>query len=335
MTLGTGHNTANMAQLIRSEVWSTGLKEVAIDDMRYMSKFIKNIGGEFTNGDTFTIPSIGQLDIFNYTEDTPIQMQAMDTGEFNFSITEYKGAGTYITMKARQDLAYAAALEAKFVPEQSRALMTDYESFMMKQGQPGTANGQTVANLNTYNGAAHRWVGMGTRNSQRCLTPEDFSRARYALKKANMPMTNMIAIVDPVQASVIETHPNFINFNESSTIEGLITTGLSSGFRWVKRIMGFDVYESNYLAKSGTNQTGASETIDSVASGTDAVTNLFFSGNSAFPTWIGAWRQMPKVDTKFEPSLQREEYYVTARYGGKLYYPENLVTVLTGSGSIW
>ena len=334
MTLGTGHTTANMAQLIRAEVWSNSLKEVLTDDMRMAEKYVKWISGEFSDGDTFTIPSIGQLNIFDYVEDTAMQMQALDTGEFQFSITEYKGAATYITRKAQQDLYYASQLESKFVPEQARALSQEVESFIFKQGQPGTSNGQTVADLNSYNGAAHRWVGMETRASQRCLSPEDFSRERYSLKKANVPMTGLTAIVDPVQAAIIETHPNFINFSEGR-ISDIATTGMSSGFRWIKNLFGFDIYESNYLPLSGTGQTGASETIDSVASGTNAVANLFFSSASNCPPWIGAWRQMPNVDTKFEPSMQREEYFTTARYGAKLYYPENFVSVLTGTGSIW
>ena len=334
MTLGTGHTTANMAQLIRSEVWSNQLKEVLTDDMRMAEKYVKWISGDFSDGDTFTIPSIGQLNIFDVTEDSPIQMQALDTGEFQFSVTEYKGAGTYITRKAQQDLFYASQLEAKFVPEQSRALSQEVESFIFKQGQPGTAGGQTVADLNSINGAAHRWVGMDTRNSQRALSPEDFSRARYSLKKANVPMTGLTAIVDPLQAAIIETHPNFIN-HPNGMITEMMRTGMSSGFQWKGSIFGFDVYESNYLPLCGTGQTGTSETVDSVASGTNAVGNLFFSSASNCPPWIGAWRQMPKVDAKFEPSLQREEYYVTARYGAKLYYPENFVTILTGTGSIW
>lgn len=334
MTLGTGHTTANMAQLIRSEVWSNQLKEVLTDDMRMAEKYVKWISGEFSDGDTFTIPSIGQLNIFDVQEDVAIQMQALDTGEFQFSITEYKGAGTYITRKAQQDLFYASQLEAKFVPEQSRALSQEVESFIFKQGQPGTSNGQTVADLNSYNGAAHRWVGMGTRNSVRALSPEDFSRARYSLKKANVPMTGLTAIVDPLQASIIETHPNFIN-HPNGMITEMMRSGMSSGFQWKGQIFGFDIYESNYLPLSGTGQTGATETISGVASGANAVGNLFFSSASNCPPWIGAWRQMPKVDTKFEPSLQREEYYVTARYGAKLYYPENFVTILTGTGSIW
>jgi len=336
MTLGTGATTANMALLIRGEVWSNQLKEVLTDDIQYAQSYVKWLGSEFSDGDTFTIPSIGQLDVFNYTEDTEIQFQSMDTGEYQFSITEYKGAGTYITQKARQDLHYAAALEARFVPEQSRALRCEVESFIFKQGQPGTTHGQTVAALNTYNGTAHRWVGSDTRGTtpQRVLAPEDFSRAKHSLKMANVPMTNLVAFVDPSAAAVIETHPNFVNFSNNIQVEGLVTTGLSTGMRWIKNIYGFDVYESNYLPYSGSGQTGASETIGGVASGTNAKCNLFFSADSTVTPWIGAWRQMPKVDSQFNMLMQREEYVLTARYGASLYRPENLITVLTGT-DIW
>lgn len=330
----TGHTTANMAMLIRGEVWSNQLKTVLTDEMLYAQSYVDWIGSEFSNGDTFTIPSIGQLGIYDVTENNPITMDALDTGEWQFSVTEYKGTGTFITRKAQQDLHYAAQLEASFVPEQARALREEVEAFLFRQGQPGTPNGQTVADLNNYNGTAHRWVGMGTRGATRVLSPEDFSRARHSLKMAKVPGNALVAFVDPSSAAVIETHPNFVNFSNNIHVEGLIKTGMSTGMRWVKNIYGFDVYESNFLAYSGTNQTGASETIDSVASGTNAKANLFFSADSSVTPWKGAWRQMPRVDTKFEPSLQREEYYTTARYGAKLYRPENFVTVLTGT-SIW
>ena len=104
--------------------------------------------------------------------------------------------------------------------------------------------------------------------------------------------------------------------------------------RWIKNIFGFDVYESNFLPLSGANQTGASETIDGVVSGANAKVNLFFSADQIATPWIGAWRQMPQVDAEYNKDFQREEYVTTARYGVKLYRPENLVSVLTGT-AIW
>lgn len=333
-----GSTTANNALLIRGEIWSNQLKEVFQDEMMYGSAHVKWLGGEFSDGDTFTIPSIGESDVFDYSEDAPIQYTSLDSGEFQFSVTEYKGVGHYITKKARQDLHYAAQLEASFVPKQAAALRRNVEQHILKQGQPGTSGGQTVANLNSINGTAHRWVGMDTRTTSagtiRVISPEDFSRAKHSLKMANVPMSNLVAFVDPSAAAVIETHPNFINFSDNKNVEGLINTGMSTGMRWIKNIFGFDVYESNFLPYSGSGQTGLSETIDGVASGTNAKCNLFFSADQIATPWIGAWRQMPQVDAEYNKDFQREEYVTTARYGVKLYRPENLVTVLTGT-AIW
>jgi len=330
-----GNTTTSGALLIRSELWSNQLKETLLDNTMIGQKYVNWI--PFPDGDTMTIPSIGELDAYNYAEDTAVQYTALDTGEFQFSINEYLSSATYITNKARQDLFYSSQLEAQFVPQQARAIMKRVETDIFKEGQPKTGNPagyQVPANLNLINGAAHRWVGSDTMGAagNRVLTVEDFSRARYGLKKANVPDSNLIAIVDPSTAVVLETHPNFINFSSiNPRFEGIIETGMSSNMRFVKNIFGFDVYESNYLAKCGADQTGNSETIDGVASGTGALCNLFFSATSGILPYIGAWRQMPKVDAEYNKDFQREEYVTTARYGLKIQRPENLITVLSGN----
>jgi hypothetical protein len=89
------------------------------------------------------------------------------------------------------------------------------------------------------------------------------------------------------------------------------------------------VYTSNRLPLCGANQAGTSETIATVASGANAVCNLFFSASPEILPYIGAWRQMPKVDGEWNKDFQRDEYVTTARYGVKIYRPENLVTVLS------
>lgn len=326
-----GTTTANTNLLIRAEVWSNQLKEVLIDNIMYGTSYVDWIGSEFSEGDTFTIPSVGVTDVSPYAEDQPVQYTSRDTGEWQFSVTEYIHSAEYITMKARQDLHYAAQLEAKFVPDQAAAISRYMEAFILKQGQPGTPGGQTVANQNLWNGHAHRWVGSDTAGTgARVLSVEDFARAKLALKMANVPLTNLVAMVDPTTAYIMETQPNLINFSNNPHWEGLVTTGITTGMRFIKNIFGFDVYESNYLPFSGTDQLGASETINSVASGTNAKANLFFSADSSVKPWKGAWRQMPKVDAEFNKDYQREEYVTTARFGAKIFRPENLVTVLSG-----
>jgi len=50
--------------------------------------------------------------------------------------------------------------------------------------------------------------------------------------------------------------------------------------------------------------------------------------------FIGAMRQAPTVESDYNKDLQREEYVTTARYGMKLYRPENLVTVLSDTDQV-
>lgn len=326
------NTTRNTAVLIRSEIWSSEIKEVLEDSL--MAEGYVNWITEFTDGDTLTIPSIGQLDANDYVEDTPIQYTALDTGEFQFSIDQYKSSATYITNKARQDLYYASQLEARFVPEQSKAIMRQLEAHILKEGQPRTgdpAGYQVAGATNRINGADHRWVGSDTVGSEPVIGVEDFAKALYSLKKANVPQRNLVAIVDPSVELLMNTQPNFVNFSNNPRWEGIIETGIAQDMRFVKNIYGFDVYCSNYLPLSGANGTGASETINSVASGANAVCNIFFSADPSVVPFIGAWRQMPQVDGEYNKDFQREEYVTTARYGTKIYRPENFITVLSSA----
>lgn len=322
-----GMTTANSEALIRSEIWSGDLKRV-LEDQLMATKYVDWLS-EFPDGTTFTVPSIGTLDVNDYTEDTAIQYSALDTGEFQFSITDYISSATYITQKDRQDAYYAAKLEAAFVPAMARAIQEHVEVNILKQGQPGTANGQTAGNLNSINGAAHRWVGSTLQNSKQIIGLADFARARHALKKANVPDTNLIAIVDPSVEYILNTQTNLVNVSNNPRWEGIIENGIGQGMQFVKNVYGFDVYTSNRLALSGSGQTGAAETIDGTASTGASVANLFFSATQDILPWMGAWRQMPKVDGEFNKDFQREEYVTTARYGLKTYRRENFVTVLS------
>lgn len=315
------HTTANMDILTRSEVWSATLKESLKDELA-ATKYVNWLSG-FPDGNTFTIPSIGEATVRNYSEDTPIVYDAMDTGEFQFSITEYVSAATYITKKARQDAFYAAQLEAGFVPKQLRAIMEKVETDIMALGAGGASGGQTASSTNQINGADHRFVGTGTNET---IAVADFAKALFSLKKANVPDRNLIAIVDPSVEYALNTLSNLTNVSNNPRWEGIITSGIASGMRFVKNVYGFDVYTSNYLAD-------ANETI-SAKTTTAGKANLFFSADASVLPFVGAWRQMPEVDGEYNKDFQREEYVTTARYGLKVYRPENLVVVLTDTDQV-
>lgn len=307
------NTTTNSGLLIRSEIWSSQLKEELLDELQAMTYV--NWMSEFPDGDTFTIPSIGQAQSDNYVENTPVQYRALDQGEFQFTITEYVSSGHYITKKARQDAFYSAQLESGFVPKQHRSLMVRLEEDIME-----LQTKQTVSNVNAINGADHRWVAAGTNND---MTVNDFAKARYALKKANVPDTAMIAIVDPSVEHTFNTLTNLVNVSNNPMWQGIVADGIATGMKFIKNIYGFDVFVSNYL------DDVASETVNGRTT-TNGKANLFFSAapGDTLP-FIGAWRQMPEVDSQFNQDFQREEYVTTARWGVDLYRPENFVVVMS------
>lgn len=314
--------------LTRSEIWSNDLKEIIKDELA-VQQWVRWLT-EFPDGTTFTIPSIGDATVRNYAENSPVTYDSLDTGEFQFSISEYVSAGTYITKKARQDAFYAAELEASFVPKQQRALLEKLETDIFKLAMGGASGGQTVSDLNTINGADHRWVASGT---SQVMAVSDFAKALFALKKANMADRNLVAFVDPSVEYELNTLTNIVNMSNNPRWEGVVESGLASGMRFVKNIFGFDVYTSNYLAGAGAAGAGA-ETIDSLST-TAGVCNVFFSAaDSRNVPFLGAWRQMPEVDAEYNKDFQREEYVTTARYGLKVYRPENLVVVLSDTNQV-
>ncbi len=312
----TGFTSASPDFLVRTEVWSSQLKDI-LEETLQGTRYI-NMLTDFPDGETLTIPSIGQAEVDDYVEDTAVAYRAMDTGEFKLTITEYLSSATYITEKQKQDMFYMNQLVSSFVPKQLRAIMERFERDVMN-----LAMSQTASNLNVINGANHRFVAGGT---NQVMTVNDFARARFALKKANVPDRNLVAIVDPSVEFEMNTQTNLVNMSNNPRWEGIVAEGIASDIHFVKNIYGFDVFTSNFLAD-------ANETIDSKTT-TAGKANMFFSAVSDVLPFIGAWRQAPKVDGEFNKDFQREEFVTTTRYGVKLYRPENLVVVLSDTDQV-
>jgi len=314
----SGMTTAANPYLIRSELWSTELKEILRDQM-FAQRYVRMLDG-FPDGDTFTIPSIGQLQVNDYVEDTAVQYRPMDTGEFQFTIDKYLSSATYITKKNEQDAFYSAQLKAAFVPEMERAMMAHFETTTLAAPEVGVS-----ANSNeSIDGIEHRWAAGAT---GAFLELEDFARARYALKKANVPDTNLIAIVDPSVEYTINTLSNIVDVSNNPRWEGIVDSGIATGMTFIRNVYGFDVYTSNYL-KTVTDSglpTAANANVD--FSSVNGKANLFFSAAPQVLPLVGAWRQAPQVDYEYNKDFQRHEYVMTARYGVKKYRPENLVVI--------
>lgn len=306
--------------LIRTSLWSRNIKELLLDELNAM-KFVKVLS-DFPDGYTLNVPSIGEAETADFNENQAIKYNQMDTGNFQFSFDQYKYSANAISEKFKRDSFYSADVIAAFVPRQHRALMEAVETRIFAQANAG----QTASNPNIINTADHRWVATGT---SQALTLADFARAQYALTKANVPMTNLVAVVDPSVAYTLATQANMVNLLSPQQMWGDVSRdGLVTGFKFRFNVFGFDIYVSNYLPG------GISETINSVAV-TNGVANYFFSATPGDTTpWIGGFRQMPTVYSEFNKDLQQEEYLTIAEYGFKLYRPENMVTILTSTSVV-
>lgn len=315
-----GFTDMNTQNLIRTQLWSRQIKELLLDELNAM-KFVRIIQ-DFPDGYTLNIPSIGEAETADFQENQAVKYNQMDTGNFQFSFDTYKYSANAISEKFKRDSFYSQDVIAAFVPRQHRALMEAVETNIFAKANAG----QTSGNLNVINTANHRWVGAG---SSQAITLPDFAKAQYALTKANVPLINLCAVVDPSVAYTLQTQANLVNLLTPNQMWGDITReGIVTGFKFRFNVYGFDIYVSNYLPAI------ASETINSVAV-SNGVANYFFSATPGDTCpWIGAFRQEPTVYSEFNKDLQQTEYLTIAEWGFKLYRPENLVTILTATGVV-
>jgi len=304
--------------LVRTELWSAELKDI-LQEQLMGTKYVRMLSG-FPDGNQFTIPSIGELSMRETSENTPVVYDAMDTGEFTFSIDRYVESATFITDKAKQDSFYAQQLIGMFPAKMRRALDENLEGSVFS-----LANTQTLNDTNTINGADHRFVASGNTNTN--LSLDDFAKAKFALDKAQAGGTR-VAIIDPSQEYVFNKLVGAQAFTNNPQFGGIVNGGFVSdvtGMRFIKNIFGFDVYVSNFLAAP------TDTTIDSVSVPSSPVTNIFMSVGGDLTPFVGAYRQMPRVEYERNKDLRRDEYVMNARFGLKLYRPECLVSVVSTS----
>jgi hypothetical protein len=318
--MASGFYVATDEHLIRSNVWSEQLKELLMDDL-YAMRFVRIIDNPM--GTTLNIPTLGEAEVNTFTEGQAIKYNKFDTGNFTFTWDRYEYSGNAISEKFKRDSFYTDEVISSFLPRQHRALMERVETNIFSKANAG----QTASNLNTINGANHRWVASGTNET---LSLADFAKARYALTKANVPLTNLVAIVDPTVELTFATQPNVLNLmSNNPEWDRIVHDGMTTGFKFRFNIYGFDVYVSNYLPVVGA------ETINGLSTTTGAVANLFFSatGGDVNPI-IGGFKQQPTVQSEFNKDLQQTEYLTICEYGFGLYRPENMVIVLSDTDQV-
>lgn len=274
---------------------------------------------DFGEGDTLNIPSIGQFVAQkDYVDGNQIEFQSPDLGNFTFSITESDAAGFALTDRHKEDVFYATDALSRYMAEANRSLEEAVEVEILKI----INDNQTSADLNSINGAAHRFVASGTNDT---LKTVDLRRAKYGLKKANVPLTNLVAICDPSVEESLRTDTDIqAAIQNTPRYADLITSGFSQDLNFIGNYEGIDVYTSNYLP------SGISETVDSntVSNG---VANYVFSADPAVEALMFGWRRMPSMEYTRNAGQSQDEYTGSQRYGTGLYRPEAVCTILSDS----
>lgn len=318
--MATGFTTVSDVHLRRTNVWSRDLKSLLKDELMGL-RFVKLLT-DFPDGVTFNIPIVGEAETADFAEGQAVKYNRMDTGNFTFTFSQYKYSANSISAKFKRDSYWSSDVEAMFVPLQHRALMEAVETRILSRGNAG----QTASSLNTINSGYHRFVGSGTNEIMALV---DFQLARYALRKANVPLTGLTAILDPSAIFALQNQTNAVNLmTPDPQWQEMVRRGATTGMRFMFSLYGFDVYESNYLP------TGIAETINSRTTTTAKANQFFAAAGGDINPIIGGFRQMPTVFSEFNKDLQQDEYVTLAEYDFKLYRPENMVTVLTDDDQV-
>jgi hypothetical protein len=306
----------------RNEIFNTQLKEVLRDEV-FAEQWVNYIG-DFTDGSNYKINSVGELTIDQMAEATSLPDRRPDSGQFVFNINEFVGVKTAFTDVFLEDDFMAPQVLSTLPDRMTRAFQEYLESRVLHLQAEQTAN-----NPNTINGAYHRFTANG---SSGVITIQDLAYVNYALKKANAGNNAIVGIVDPA----FEFNTNIssqVVTSDNPMYEGIINTGIGTGYRFIRNIYGIDLYTSNYLDTLTSAEASLTDYQGNTTSGAVGYkANVFFSASDRMNLpFIGAWRRRPTIKSWRDEDKETEYHQMSARFGLALYRPETLVVMMSST----
>lgn len=321
------HNTANTTAFIESQQYSQFILD-NLHDYLLPEGMYRDVT-DFGSGTTLNIKTVGTVTLQDAAEDTPLNFTNIDTGNITLSITDYIGDAWKVTDDLREDGSQVDTLMAMRAMESTRALGENHEGRFL-----AVANGgQTAADVNLVNGRPHRWVAGGSGAATRNIVLADFVSMKLAFDKANAPASGRIAIVDPIveatlnslisQTSVVNNTPQF---------QGVLNEGFARDHRFVRNIMGWDIYTSNFLpsltATEAINGAAYDLANDTAEIGDKANIFMCVADDSCKPV-MHAWRRAPQTEGWRDQEERADKYQVTSRFGFGVQRADTLGVILT------
>jgi hypothetical protein len=309
----TGLPASTSQAFIEAQVYSQMILE-SLPDVLLPEGMYRDVS-DFGSGTTLNIKTVGTVTLQDAAEDVPLIYNPIDTGNITLTITDYVGDAWAVSDDLREDGAQIDTLMGMRAMESTRAIGENHETRFLATA--GTA--QTSANVGLVNGRPHRWVAGGASATNRLMTFSDFIAMKLSFDKANVPQAGRIAIVDPiVEATINSLVLNTTSVNYNPQFEGLMTTGFSSTHRFVRNVMGFDVYTSNFLpVKTATEALNASSyglANDTAEIGDVANIFMCIADDGCKPI-MHAWRRQPRTEGWRDEELRNDKFQVTSRFG--------------------
>lgn len=284
---------------------------------------------DFGSGTTLNIKTVGTVTLQDAAEDQPLVYSPIDTGTITLAITDYVGDAWKVSDDLREDGSQIDTLMGMRAMESTRAFGEYHESKFLSTA----ATAQTATNVNLVNNRPHRWVAGGSGGSSRNMTLSDFIAMKLSFDKAGVPSAGRIAIVDPiVEATLNSLVLNTTSVNYNPQFEGLMTTGFMSNHKFVRNIMGFDVWTSNYLPKKTATETIDASTYDLANDTAEVgdVANVFMCvADDTCKPIMHAWRRMPKTEGWRDNEERADKFQVTSRFGFGAQRLDTLGVILT------
>lgn len=317
-------NTTNSQAFIEAEKYSAFILRNLHDGL-LPSTFYRNVT-DFPNGSTLNIKTIGSVTIQDGAEDQAPTATPIDSNTITFKINQYKADAWYINDELREEGTQVEALMAARASESTRAIQEVFESDFLKACNLA----QTAGSQEKVNGFSHRIAASGANNT---IDIKDISYLKLAFDKANVPTAGRVLIVDPICATVLQNKVTLTGSDISPISKSLIETGFARDHNFLFNIFGFDIITSNRLP------TVSGESMKTYADGNAASTSgvvniaMCITDDNCRPM-MGAWRRMPKVETERIPSLRRDMFYTTCRYGFGCQRKDTLATIVTSASAL-
>lgn len=309
-------NTSTNTHFIEAEQYSAFILKNLHDGL-LPSAFYRDVS-DFGHGETLNIKTLGDAQIQEVEEDSPITYTPIETGNITLKITEYVGDGWYVTDKMRQDGSQIDELIAARGREATRVIQEHFETKAL-----ATLNAaQTPNNANTINGFAHRFAATGSNTT---LTAADLIAMKLAFDKAEVPYAGRVAAVDPVVgATLTRLFQGNYNVDSNPTMQAILEQGFDRDHEYLMRIFGWHIMSSNRLPDVAAN------TEFSVAIAAKANIFMCIADDQTKPL-MAAWRQMPKVEGDRNKDKQRDEFVATARFGMGAQRVDTLGVIITSA----